>query len=167
METGRIAIRDYDDADAPTVGRLIAATYAEFNLAFASPEQLALFLGPFQHAESIEPAHQAAVARVLRSEMVFVADVDGVIAGVLRGRLDRLASLFVHRDYQRRGIGRRLVERFEDECRRRGATVIRVAATEYAVPFYEVMGYKRSTGLRIGWSFEGHGLPIQPMRKVL
>ena len=167
MGTGTIAIREYNDADAPAVGRLIASTYAEFNLAFASPELRALFLGPFRHAESTAPDHQEAIARVLRSEMVFVAEVDGVIAGVLRGRIDRLASLFVHRDYQRRGIGRRLVERFEDECRRRGATLIRVAATEFAVPFYLGMGYKRSTGLRIGWSFQGHGLPFQPMRKVL
>jgi hypothetical protein len=29
------------------------------------------------------------------------------------------------------------------------------------------MGYKRSTGPRTGWSFNGHGLIIQPMRKVL
>lgn len=99
--------------------------------------------------------------------MVFVAEDEGAIVGVLRGRIDRLASLFVHRDYHRQGIGRRLVECFEQECLRRGGTVIRVAATEYAVPFYLAMGYKRSTGLRAGWSFEGRGLTIQPMKKTL
>jgi hypothetical protein len=59
------------------------------------------------------------------------------------------------------------VERFERECLRRGATVIRVAATLAGVPFYTAMGYKRSTGLRSGRSFEGRGLPVQPMRKTL
>jgi len=42
-----------------------------------------------------------------------------------------------------------------------------VAATLYALPFDLAMGYKRSTGVRTGWSFEGHGLKFQPMRKIL
>lgn len=160
-------IREYCDGDATAVGRLIADTYTEFNLGFASPEELKQLLGPFQHAYSNDPVHQEAIARVIRSEMVFVAADAGDIAGVLRGRTDRLASLFVRGDHHRRGIGRRLVEVFEAECRRHGSQVIRVAATEFAVPFYLAMGYRRSTGLRHGHSFEGRGLPVQPMRKVL
>lgn len=162
-----ITICDYQERDATRVGCLIAVTYSEFNLAFASPEQLAAFLGPFRHAESTDPSHRKAIAWVIRSEMVFVAEDESTIVGVLRGRKDRLASLFVRRDYHRRGIGRQLVERFEEECRQRGSTVIRVASTVYAVPFYLAMGYKRSTSLRSGWSFEGRGLQVQPMRKAL
>lgn len=162
-----ITIREYQERDASSVGRLIAVTYSEFNLAFASPEEIGAFLGPFRHAESTQEAHREAIARVIRSEMVFVAEAEGTIIGVLRGRKDRLASLFVHGNYHRQGIGRQLVERFEEECRRRGATVIRVAATVYGVPFYRAMGYRRSTGLRYSRSFEGRGLPVQPMRKVL
>jgi GNAT superfamily N-acetyltransferase len=160
-------IRRYRESDAASVGRLIADTYAEFNLSFVPSAELGLFLGPFRHARSQEKAHQEAIARVIRSAMVFVAEDDGEIVGVLRGRKERLASLFVRGDYHRQGIGRRLVQRFERECRRQGVTVIRVAATLYAVPFYRAMGYKRSTGVRRGWSFEGRGLPVQPMRKVL
>ena len=99
--------------------------------------------------------------------MVFVAEDDGEIVGVLRGRTVRLGSLFVRSDHHRQGIGRKLVEHFEQECLRQGPTVIRVAATMYAVSFYLAMGYKRSTGVRNGRSFEGRGLKIQPMRKVL
>ncbi len=36
--------------------------------------------------------------------------------------------------------------------------VVRVVATLYADPFYRAMGYKKSTGVRTGWSFEGRGL---------
>lgn len=162
-----VTIRDYSEEDAAEVGRLIAETYTTFNLAFASPEQLALLLGPFQYAGSADPAHQEAIARVIRSEMVFVADDEGVIAGVLRGRIDCLASLFVRGDFHRRGIGRALVEAFEAEVGRRGGNRIRLAATEYAVPFYLAMGYKRSTGLRNGVSFDGRGLMIQPMKKTI
>jgi len=87
--------------------------------------------------------------------------------GVLRGRKERLASLFVRGDRQRQGIGRRLVERFEQESVRQGTTVVRVAATLYGIPFYLALGYRRSTGVRTGRSFEGRGLKVQPMRKVL
>jgi GNAT superfamily N-acetyltransferase len=162
-----ITIRNYEERDAVQVGRLIADTYSEFNLAYLPPEELGLFLGPFRHARSAEKAHQEAIAEVIRSAMVFVAEDDGEMVGVLRGRTDRLASLFVRGEHHRQGIGRRLVDRFEQACLRQGGTVIRVAATLYAVPFYLALGYKRSTGVRSGWSFEGRGLPVQPMRKLL
>jgi len=64
-------------------------------------------------------------------------------------------------------IGRRLVEQFEQECIRQDVTVIRVAATLYAIPFYAALGYRRTTGVRNGWSFGGTGLKYQPMKKVL
>lgn len=162
-----VLIRPYEKLDAPSVGRLIADTYSHYNLSFLPADARARFLGPFQHARSPDPAHQEAIAAVIHSEMVYVAEADGQVVGVLRGRRERLASLFVRADHHRHGIGRRLVERFERTSLACGARVIRVAATLYAVPFYLAMGYKRSTGLRSGWSFEGHGLPIQPMRKVL
>ena len=160
-------IRCYQESDAERVGRLIADTYREFNLSFVPPEEVGLFLGPFRHSRSQEQAHQEAIAQVIRSAIVLVAEDDGELVGVLRGRSERLASLFVRGDHHRRGIGRQLVERFEHECRRQGTTVIRVAATLTAVPFYLALGYKRSTGVRTGWSFEGRGLQVQPMRKVL
>jgi predicted N-acetyltransferase YhbS len=162
-----ITIRPYRESDARSVGQLIADTYAEFNLSFASPEDRALLLGPFQHAHSPDKAHQEAIARTIRSEMVFVAEEEGEVVGVLRGRWERLASLFVRADRHRQGVGRRLVECFEQESLREGVTVIRVASTLYAVPFYLAMGYKRSTGVRSGWSFEGTGLRVQPMKKTL
>jgi GNAT superfamily N-acetyltransferase len=162
-----ITIRKYRESDAQSVGQLIADTYSTFNLSFAPPEERGPFLGPFRYAGSPDKAHQEAIARVVQSEMVLVAEEKGEIVGVLRGRRERLGSLFVRGDRHRQGIGRQLVARFEQESLQRGVTVIRVASTLYAVPFYLEMGYKRSTGVRSGWSFEGRGLKIQPMRKVL
>ena len=99
--------------------------------------------------------------------MVFVAEDAGKIVGVLRGRSDKLQSLFVRQDYHRQGVGRRLVERFEHECEQQGSAEIKVQATLYAVPFYLAMGYKRTTGIRQMRSFEGRGLQYQPIKKVL
>lgn len=93
-----VIIREYCDGDAERVGRLIADTFGKFNLSFAPPKDRALFLGPFQYARSQEPEHREAIARVLRAAMVFVADDTGEIVGVLRGRRDKLQSLFVRED---------------------------------------------------------------------
>ena len=82
---GMLTIRHYCEYGAPAVGRLIADTYSAFNLDFAPPEARGPFLGPFQHARSPDAAHQAAIAQVIRSEMVFVAEDGGEIVGVLRG----------------------------------------------------------------------------------
>ncbi|MFO7698807.1 MAG: GNAT family N-acetyltransferase [Anaerolineae bacterium] len=161
------SIRRFGESDARIVGVLIADTYSAINLSFVPAERLGLYLGPFRHARSDEPSHREGIAAAIRSATVLVAESEGEIVGVLRGRTERLASLFVRGDHQRRGIGRALVERFEAESRVQGVTVIRVAATVYGVPFYTALGYQRSTGMRQGTSFEGRGLPIQPMKKVL
>ncbi len=160
-------IRHYRESDATDVGRLIADTYSYFNLDFASIDEQMLLLGPFRYARSEETTHQEAIAQVIRASMVFVAEDEGQIIGVLRGRTDRLQSLFVRGDHHRRGVGRALVERFEQECLRQGGGAVKVAATLYAVPFYTRMGYRKTTGIRPGWSFGGTGLVYQPMKKIL
>ena len=163
----KTGIRRYRDSDAQAVGWLIADTFSAFNLSSAPAEERDLLLGPFRHARSLEKEHQAAIAQAIWSEMVFVAEVQGEIAGVLRGRTTRLGSLFVRGDCHRRGIGRRLVARFEQACALQGGTAIKVAATLYAVPFYLEMGYRRTTGVRAYRGFGGSGLVYQPMKKVL
>lgn len=161
-------IRKYaEETDSQSVGILIAHTYRKFNLDFASPEEQEKLLGPFHHARSEVQSHRDAIMRVLRTEMIFVAEDGDQIVGVLRCRPGRLQSLFVREDHHRQGIGCMLVEACEDWCASRGAKVISLAATLYAVPFYQAAGYKKSTGIRNGRSFDGMGLKYQPMKKVL
>ncbi|TFG49689.1 MAG: GNAT family N-acetyltransferase [Anaerolineales bacterium] len=160
-------IRQYQELDAPAVGLLIKNTYGEFNLSFMPVEERAPFLGPFKFAGSSSPEHLAAIQNIIQSELVFVAEDQRQIVGVLRGRMDRLGSLFVAKSHHRRRIGRQLVEQFEYEILKRNGKIIRIASTLYGIPFYLKLGYKRSTGIRNSWSFDGHGLPIQPMKKVI
>lgn len=161
-------IRDYDEkTDAQAIGVPIAETYRKYNLDFASPEEQAKLLGPFLYAGSPDPTHREAITKVLRAEMIFVAEDGDQIVGVLRCRTGRLQSLFVREDHHRQGIGRMLVERCEQECAKRGSKSIRLAATLFAIPFYQAVGYKKSTGIRNAWSFGGQGLKYQPMKKEL
>lgn len=162
-----ITIRPYQEGDAERIGILIADTFGEFNLAFASPDERQLLLGPFRNARSADPAHREAIARVIQSAILLVAEEEGNIVGVLRGRTERLGSLFVAGSHHRQGIGRRLVETFEQECRREGSPRIKVAATLFAVPFYSKLGYKKTTGVQHMPCFDGADLPYQPMQKVM
>ena len=162
-----VRVRNYAEEDAAKVGILIADTYGEYNLSFASPEQKKAFLGPFHFARSPEKSHQGGIAKVIKASMVFVAEKDGEIVGVLRGRRDKLQSLFVRGDVHRRGIGQKLVNRFEHECKTRGSRKVILMSTLYAIPFYQAMGYRKSTGVRTMHSFDGEGLYYQPMKKAL
>lgn len=160
-------IRQYREDDAPAVGRLIAETFRKYNLSHADPEEQNRLLGPFRHAFSDNPTHREAVRSILKSPMLYVAQDGDEIVGVLRGRKNVLASLFVRGDRHGQGIGRKLVERFECDSRAQGITWIRVAATLFAVPFYKAMGYKKTTGIRSCPTFDGTDLKIQPMKKLL
>lgn len=168
-----LTIRSYQESDAQSVGILIADTYSEFNLSELTSEQRDAMLGPFLYARSLEPSHRENIAEALHAPTVLVAEMNGQIVGVLRGgRTDRLGrtvlqSLFVSGSHHRQGIGRKLVERFEQEYIVRGVTVFKLLATLHAVPFYLEMGYRKSTGVRSIHSFEGQGLLSQPMKKIL
>ena len=161
-----IRIREYRARDSRKVGELIAETFGRINLDYASPEERADLLGPFRFARSDTHTHAEEIARVLQAEIALVAVDQRDIVGILRGRPNKLQSLFVQIDRLRQGIGRRLVERFEEECIAQGAGHVRVMSSLYAVPFYQAMGYKKTTGVRKMHSFEGEGLQYQPMKKV-
>ena len=166
-------IRRYQKKDASQVGILIAETYGGFNLSEMAPEKRASMLGPFAFARSSEPEHREAIVAAIEAPSVWVAKQNGEIVGVLRGgRVDHLgrtvlSSLFVSGEHHRQGIGRALVERFEQEYIAKGVRVFKLSATLYAVPFYWSVGYRKSTGVRLMNSFNESGLPYQPMKKVV
>ena len=92
----------------------------------------------------------------------FVA-IDGTrIVGLVMGTRNEFKRLFVDGGHQRSGMGRRLVACFEAECLRQGGTRYRIVAGLSAVPFYERVGCKKTTGMR-----NAEGLRVQPMRRDL
>jgi len=162
-------IRAYQGTDAAEVGRLIADTFRQFNLSYAPHSEQEKLLGPFRHAYSLDTEHQQRVAATIAAPLLLVAEEErtGRILGILRGSPGRLHSLFVHGDVHRRGIGRGLMAAFERSTQGAGVNRITLQATLYAVPFYQRLGYERSTGVRVGRCFDGAGFPYQPMKKTL
>lgn len=54
----------------------------------------------------------------------------------------RIRAMFVHPSHARRGIGRLIVERAENEAREAGFTTCELMATLPGVPLYEACGYE-------------------------
>lgn len=167
MELLLTSIRPCHKKDAIKVGLLIADTYTKYNLGSINADEIKQYLGPFAYANSQEDVHQQSIANVIKAEIVILAEINGNIVGVLRGRPGKLQSLFVSGNFHRQGVGRMLVQNFENACQVKRCKIIKVQATLYAVPFYLAMGYKRSTGVRRMTSFQGENLPYQPMKKIL
>ncbi len=160
-----VTIRPFQDSDAVQMGQLIADTFGDFNLGYATPDERQRLLGPFRHARSDDPDHIAAITQIIQASIMLVAEHEGQVVGVLRGRTDRLQSLFVRGDHHGQGIGRRLVGTFEQEALRQGSTVIRLRSSLFAISFYQRLGYKKTTGVRSGPCFDGDWFPYQPMIK--
>lgn len=76
-------------------------------------------------------------------QIAFVADDDGVIAGFAElepnGHVD---CFYCHHCYQRRGVGRQLYQRLEQEANSLGLTRLFVEASITAQPFFERMGFR-------------------------
>ena len=163
-----IRIRNFEFRDVEAVGRLIAYMYGTYNLDFVPVEERGPYLGPFQYVDSPDEEHRRAIAEAIQAPLVIVAENEvSEVVGVLRGSPGRLHSWFVSDHYHQNGIGRSLVLAFEAWCRQQDVDRITLASTLYAVAFYQSVGYKKSTGVRRGWSFDGRDLFWQPMKKLL
>ena len=79
-----------------------------------------------------------------------------------KGRSGRLYQMAVDFEYQRRGIGRRLVAKLEAHLREEGFQEITLHARDIAVPFYERLGFEI-----IGEPFTEVGIPHRTMRKAI
>lgn len=102
------------------------------------------------------------VFHVSKESIFFVAEEEKKIVGYIKGNSNMIVNLFVLGNKHKKGLGRKLVLLFEKEAKRRNSRFIKIKSSLYAVPFYQKMGYKKTTGIR---SF--HGLKIQPMKKII
>jgi len=78
----------------------------------------------------------------------------------------RIRAFFVHPDYARRGIGRRLIERCEEAARAANFSTMELAATLPGEPLYKAFGYQVIERFDIPLP-EGLGLPVARMWKQL
>ena len=92
------------------------------------------------------------IPRLLKSVSLSLAarNEDGLLVGVLLGLTDfaywlYVTDLGVDRDYERQGIGRRLMKEALELAGGEKDIAVYLIANENAVPFYEKLGMERST----------------------
>ena len=154
-----LKIRPYRTDDARAMATLISATYSQFNRVEGTEVAVQGYVDHFDPNGKSEDEIRALFAQ---TPIRMVAVVRSRIVGVLRARGNRIVNLFVDGAFHRKGIATQLIWRYENTCQKGGLTEIVLRSSLYAIPFYEALGYKKTTGIR---SFRG--LKIQPMKKRL
>jgi len=78
----------------------------------------------------------------------------------------RIRAFFVHPDYARQGIGRRIINVCEDAAKAGGFTTFELGATLPGVPLYTAMGYEAIERIDAPLP-DGERLGIVKMRKTV
>ena len=138
-------IRRFNIQDANEVSDLIATTLRISNQKDYSEEYLEKDIQCLQPQNIIERANR---------QHFYIIEDDGKIIGCgsigsYWGKEDEssLFTIFVHPDYQRKGIGRKIIQTLEQDEFFLRAKRIEIPASITAIPFYLKMGYTYKNGI--------------------
>ncbi|MEK6847297.1 MAG: GNAT family N-acetyltransferase [Nanoarchaeota archaeon] len=154
-------IRNYRVKDTEQIASLIKTTFLKYNGSEGGRESVEKYVD--RHSRERLPE---LTDMLKKDDILFVAEDHGGVVGIVRGNENRVFQLFVDGKYHGQGLGRMLMERFEQIARRMGSKLINLRSSLYAVPFYEHLGYKKTTGVRTFKKRFGD-IKYQPMRKEL
>lgn len=151
-----IPIRPGAVTDAERISRFIIALSEEFIVGEFTPQGRAHFLGDHSTA-NVE-------RRIAGDFRFYVAEDAGNIAGVAAIRANaHLYYLFVGKPYQRTGLSRQLWLRvLEDSLALGNPGKFTVNASNYAIPAYESLGFRRTESRRAK-----NGVLYNPMQLVV
>lgn len=130
-----VRIRKIKAEDLETIVALFKETVHHINAKDYTLEQLLVWAPHHIH-------HSDNRWKSLLDNIAYLIEINDVIVGfgdtTVEGYLDRL---FVHKDYQRRGIAAALVKKLESLLLLRGVQKITTEASITAKPFFERIGY--------------------------
>ncbi|MBC7878959.1 MAG: GNAT family N-acetyltransferase [Anaerolineales bacterium] len=172
----RVAVMD----DVPTLKELIPLSARELSKGYYAPEQVE---SAIQYIFGVD-------TQLLRDKTYYVAEANGEIVGcggwskrktlyggdqmkeeadpLLDPKEDagRIRAFFIHPNWARKGIGRRIIQACEDAAVADGFTKMELGATLPGEPLYAAMGYEVTDRFEI---LMGNGtvLPCAHMKKEL
>ncbi|MES2359344.1 MAG: GNAT family N-acetyltransferase [Gemmatimonadota bacterium] len=130
-----VVVRSFEPADAVAVSSLIAATMRTSNAGDYPADRLEALIAYFTPGK----------LRLLAQERdCLVAVCGGEVMATAAREGNELATFFVHPEWQRRGVGTRLLEQLERNARKSGVGELRVDASITGACFYERHGYQRT-----------------------
>ena len=137
-----LIIRAFDRSDAASVSAVIRETMRRSN----GEDYPLSVLQPL-----IDYFSPAKVLRLGQERRCLVAEIGDEIVGTISLEESELCTFFVLPDFQRRGIGRKLLQAMEEVAAFSGHRRLHVDSSITGVPFYAGMGYRR-TGIDIDGS---------------
>lgn len=141
------------------VANLIYKTYEFFNARETDKKSLKQYLALIDIKTN---SATTLFNRFKNSNINFGAFSNEKLIGIVRGRKNRIVSLFVDGNFHKQGIGKKLISLFERRAKKIGSKEIKIRSSLYAVNFYLKMDYKKTTGIR-----RYRGLVFQPLKKSL
>ncbi len=162
-----INIKAYNGTNFEMVSEMIVTMMEKHTFKNVNEKSKEKFLGVFKHVGSKNPMMIKEIERSLAMSDIWLAYDEEDMIGVVRGSKDNIYNLFVKEAYTNQGIGRNLVCRFEEKCRDEGYDRIRLSSTVDAVGFYELIGFKKTTGARMSRYHGKKGYEYQPMMKII
>ena len=130
-----ITIREYRDADIPICAQLYYDTVIHINARDYTPEQIKAW-SPEVWPDSFWRD------RFERAHKVFIAEIDTKIVGFSEYHADgHVDTFYVHHEHQGQGIGKRLMQRIEQEAARTGVTKLYLEASITGRPAFARMGF--------------------------
>lgn len=160
-------IKPYDGTNFHEVSELLAIMMKNYTFKNVNDKSKEKFLGVFNYVGSNEPKMLMELERTLAQSDIWIAYDDAKIIGIIRGSRDIILNLFVEDDYTRKGVGTELVQIFEEKCKVEGFINVRLSSAVEAIEFYETIGYKKTTGLRMAKYSGRKGYEYQPMMKMV
>ncbi|HXV24390.1 MAG TPA: GNAT family N-acetyltransferase [Alphaproteobacteria bacterium] len=157
-------IRPAQAVDEPAIERLHRASVRRLAVSYYPPAQVEIFLACATLDRGLIEAGTYYVAE-LGDALVGSGGWMPVEQGPGGAWRARIRAVFVHPDWARRGIGRRLVTHAETAAARAGFTSFELDATLGGVPLYQSLGYREVA--RCGYlTPNGATLPVVRMEKA-
>ncbi|MHA2231527.1 MAG: GNAT family N-acetyltransferase, partial [Candidatus Hodarchaeales archaeon] len=80
----------------------------------------------------------------IHDQKIFIAKEDDKIIGTAAILNNLIMDVFVDPEYEKKGIGSKLVSHLEQLARLQGHTTTKISANPYAIDFYEKLGYTKA-----------------------
>jgi putative acetyltransferase len=128
-------VRAYIESNLEAVVSCFGQSVREIGARFYAPNQIAVW--------APDPPDMEGWAGLLRAGGVFVADVNGAIAGFVRVEDNGFVDLlYVHPNHERGGVGRELLEAACSWVVSHGAHSLESEVSIAARPLFEAMGFR-------------------------
>jgi putative acetyltransferase len=130
-----ISVRRAEPEDAEQICQVHILSVRELCKSDYTPEQIEAWVGKLK-----PEGHRQAIEQIDKS--IFVAEVDGRIAGFSELFKNEVNAVYVHPSYSRQGVGKLLLNVVEQEAIAQYIKKLQLSASTNAKLFYQACGYQ-------------------------